>query len=185
MGGIGPSSLSTREVDSAGAAARTGLAEAEAEAIIRCSSTFPVFTNDNFVSRFASHPRARATTPMMTATPNPRRIQTSNDRDRFNAAKTLLPAKSAMPRDVAAPNANDSNKNEVRTPGPCIAAPVRIKPKIGPAQGVQSKPVEIPNKKDFPMPDPGDPLWSPDPTRTSGRVRNSAKEGNSRVSPKT
>ncbi len=62
----------------------------------------------------------------------------------------LLPAKSAIPREVAAPTAKDNSKKDERAPGPWIAAPVKIRPRIGPAQGAQSNPVEIPSTNDFP-----------------------------------
>ena len=65
-----------------------------------------------------SQPRAIATTPMITAMPNPRRIQTSNESERFRAEKTLLPAKSAIPKEVAAPSAKDNSNNDERAPGP-------------------------------------------------------------------
>src|SRR5277367_3446948 len=113
-------------------------------ALIKCASALVVFTKENLVSRFVSHPSAMATTPMITATPKARRIQASNDKERFMAENALLPAKSAMPRELAAPSAKDSNNKDERAPGPWIAAPVKIRPRIGPAQGAQSNPVEIP-----------------------------------------
>src|SRR5271156_6411760 len=168
--GIGPSSLRAGSV-SAALAARTAAAFFGWNTSIRCSSAFAVFTKENLVSRFVSQPRAIATTPIITATPNPRRIHTSNESERFRAEKTLLPVKSAIPREVAAPKAKDRSKNEDRAPGPCIAAPVKIKPRIGPAQGAQRSPVEIPSTKDFPIPVSADgPPCSLLPAFTSGRV---------------
>jgi hypothetical protein len=115
--GRGPSSL--RAGCASGAlAAKTAAGFSERGASIKCSSALAVFTKENFVSRLVSQPRAIATTPMITATPNPRRIQTSNESERFRAEKTLLPAKSAIPREVAAQSAKDKSKNDERAPGP-------------------------------------------------------------------
>src|SRR5277367_3519711 len=115
--GMGPSSPSAGSA-SVVLAAKTAAGFSGRNRSIKCSSAFEVFTKENFVSRFVSQPRAIATTPMITATPNPRRIQTSNESDRFSAEKTLLPAKSAIPKEVAAPSAKDNSKNEERAPGP-------------------------------------------------------------------
>src|SRR5271156_4403044 len=168
--GMGPSSSSVGSV-SAALAAKTAAGFSGRNRSIKFSSAFEVFTKENLVSRFVSQPKAIATTPMITATPNPRRIQTSNESERFKAEKTLLPVKSAIPREVAAPKAKDRSKNEDRAPGPCIAAPVKIKPRIGPAQGAQRSPVEIPSTKDFPIPVSADgPPCSLLPAFTSGRV---------------
>src|ERR1022692_884030 len=114
--GIGPSSPRTGE--GAGAGARRGSAALTGTipgvsgpiASIKCVSTLEVFTKENFVSRFVSHPSAIAATPMITATPRARRIHTSKNRDRFIAENTLLPARSAIPREVAAPRAKDRSK---------------------------------------------------------------------------
>src|SRR5580698_7288723 len=79
--GIAPSSLRA----GIGAAAMTGFDDLTAS--IKCSSALLVFTKEILVRRFVSQPRARATSPMITATPRARRIHTSNDNDRFIAAK--------------------------------------------------------------------------------------------------
>src|ERR1700735_782469 len=99
--GIGPSSGRT------GAAALTGTSPAlpAPNLPIKCSSAFAVFTKENLVSSVVSHPSAIATTPTITAAPSTRRIQTSKNSDRFKAVKTFFPASSAMPSEVAAPNA--------------------------------------------------------------------------------
>src|ERR1700722_6218096 len=101
--GIGPSS------ESAGVMS-TGLTGTEAgfsglRVPIKCSSALAVFTKENLLSRPVSQPSAMATTPTSTATPSARRIQTSKDSDRFIAENTFFPASSAVPREVAAPNA--------------------------------------------------------------------------------
>ncbi len=71
---------------------------------------------------------------------------------------------------------------------PCRAAPVRIRPRIGPAQGAQSRPVATPSRSDGanePPPCSRASMVSDNrpPRATSGRVRRSAKAGNSRVRP--
>src|ERR1700678_1918713 len=118
--GIGPSSPSTGAALPGDPAAltRTTPGFTGPSAAIRCASVLEVLIKENFVSRFVSHPSAMATTPMITATPKARRIHTSNDRDRFMAENTRLPAKSAIPREAAAPKAKDSNKKDNRAPGP-------------------------------------------------------------------
>src|SRR5580658_7271088 len=116
---------------------------------IRCSSAVAVLTKENFARRLVSQPSAMATTPMITAAPSARRIQRSKRRECFTVENTFFPAKSAIASEVAAPSAYDNNKNEERAPGPWIAAPVKIKPRIGPAQGAHSRPVEIPSRKDL------------------------------------
>src|SRR6185312_14308776 len=117
---------------------------------IRRSSVLLVFTKENLVRTVVSQPRAMATTPIMTATPMARRIHASQTRDFFIVANTLFPANRAIPKDVAAPSAKENRRNDVRAPGPWRAAPVRINPRIGPAQGAQSRPVEIPSRNDVP-----------------------------------
>src|SRR5271156_1109993 len=109
--GMGPSSSSVGSV-SAALAAKTAAGFSGRNRSIKFSSAFEVFTKENLVSKFVSQPRAIATTPMITATPNPRRIQTSNESDRFGAEKTLLPAKSAIPKEVAARSAKDSKRKD-------------------------------------------------------------------------
>src|SRR5580658_4717090 len=115
--GRGPSS-SRAGSGSAALAAKTDAGFSGRNRSIKCSSAFEVFTKENLVRRFVSQPRAIATTPMITATPNPRRIQISNESERFNAEKTLLPAKSAIPKEVAAPKAKDNSNSDERAPGP-------------------------------------------------------------------
>src|SRR5580704_371043 len=72
---------------------------------IRCDSAFAVFTKEYFARSFVSQPSDMAITPMITAAPSTRRIQTSKERERFIADNTFFPASSAMPREVAAPSA--------------------------------------------------------------------------------
>src|SRR5271156_6020187 len=118
--GIGPSSPRTTAGPAGAAAALTGRTAgfSEPSASIKCASALDVFTKENFVSRFVSHPRAMAATPIITATPKARRIHTAKDNDRFMAENALLPAKSAIPREVAAPNAKDNSRNDECAPGP-------------------------------------------------------------------
>src|SRR5215469_3267470 len=184
MSGNGPSSSRVICGSAALAVKTAGLGWCTAS-ISRCSA-FAVFTKENFVNRFVSQPRAIAATPAITATPNARRIQTLNAKERFMADNALLPANRAIPNETAAPSANDNNKNEDRTPGPGIAAPVKIKPRIGPAQGAHSRPVEMPRSKDFPIP-PSSPgaVCILLPARTKGRLNTSAIDGKSRLNPRT
>src|ERR1700691_3829563 len=101
--GIGPSSGSV----GCDSAARTGTIPPfpGPSVPISCDSAFAVFAKEYFASSFVSQPSDMAITPMVTATPSPRRIQTSKDRERFIADNTFFPASSAMPREVAAPSA--------------------------------------------------------------------------------
>ena len=72
---------------------------------------------------------------------------------------------------------------------PCSAAPVSTRPRIGPAQGAQSRPVATPSRNDGPT---GEAANRPcearsesrDPSATSGRVARSARLGNSNSKPK-
>ena len=114
--GMGPSSSRTSEESAAGTATIPGFSGPNV--LIKCASAWEVFRKENFVSRFVSHPSAIARTPTITAIPRTRRIQTSNDRDRFMTESAWLPAKSAIPREVAAPTAKDSSKKDERAPGP-------------------------------------------------------------------
>src|SRR5450755_1633667 len=114
--GIGPSSA--RRVGDSEALTEWTAGVAAPNALIKCVSALEVFTNENFVSRLVSQPSAMATTPMMTATPRARRIQTSKASDRFMAEKALLPANSAIPRELAAPSAKDNSRKDERAPGP-------------------------------------------------------------------
>ncbi len=69
---------------------------------------------------------------------------------------------------------------------PCRAAPVRMRPKIGPAQGAQSSPVPIPSKKEFRTLGPESEFCeSRLPSCTSGRDRRSASDEKSKVRPNT
>src|ERR1700738_1103327 len=70
---------SSERVGCASAAGTRGIGadEVGCRALIRRDSALAVFTKENFVSRFVSHPNAIATTPMITAAPRPRRIHAS------------------------------------------------------------------------------------------------------------
>ena len=68
------------------------------------------------------------------------------------------------------------------------AAPVRIRPRIGPAHGAQSNPVPTPNKSGEKMTPRLDASSDEDsdsrsPSATSGLVNRSARPGNSNVTP--
>src|SRR3984885_9375881 len=134
-----------------------------------------------------SQPNQIAPPPTSTATPSPRRIHSSAPSDRFIAANTLFPASSASASEVAAPAANANNKNVVWALGPCKAAPAKINPSIGPAQGAHSNPVDTPSKTDRPTLGACCEFcpWTCPPSRTNGRLRYSAKFGNSNASPST
>ena len=73
---------------------------------------------------------------------------------------------------------------------PWIAAPVRIRPRIGPAQGAHRSPVATPSRRDGATDPPACSFASivsliRPPSATSGRVSRSARAGNSRVRPNT
>ncbi|MCY1412851.1 hypothetical protein D9M71_282690 [compost metagenome] len=69
---------------------------------------------------------------------------------------------------------------------PCSAAPVSSRPRIGPAQGAQSRPVATPSSTDAPGRERALP-WLPWerrlPAATNGRVNCSASFGNSSARP--
>ncbi|MDR8787910.1 hypothetical protein FEP82_05907 [Burkholderia multivorans] len=118
----------------------------------------------------------------------PRRIHSPAPSERFIAANTLPPITSATPSDVAAPAAYAISSSVVPTFAPCSAAPVSMRPRIGPAQGAHSRPVATPSSSD----DKG-PAGRPSrcaspvsrlPAATNGRVRCSATRGISRLRPK-
>jgi hypothetical protein len=76
----------------------------------------------------------------------------------------------------------------VRVFVPSNAAPVRIKPRIGPAHGAQSKPVAIPSRNDRKL--PGLESESGEsarllPNLTNGREIQSATVGSKSVTPKS
>ena len=75
--------------------------------------------------------------------PPPRAIA-SEPRTRFP------PANTATASEVAAPAAYASSRNTVLLLAPSSAAPVRIRPRIGPAHGAHSNPVATPSSRDRP-----------------------------------
>ena len=133
-----------------------------------------------------SQPKAIATTPTNTATPSPRRIHSSAPRDRFMNAKTLLPANSASASEQAAPSREmPTTEKPYARSRPATAAPVRINPRIGPAHGAHSNPVDTPRTSDRPMlgaASPPCPVHAP-PNRTNGRDKISAKPGKQQCEP--
>src|SRR5882762_6928249 len=112
-----------------------------------CSSRF-VPASDKRVSTLLSQPSAMAATASNTATPNVRRTHSPAPRNRLSAANTLPPARMAMANDVAAPAAYANNNAVVCAFGPEIAAPVRTRPRIGPAQGAHKNPVATPSSRE-------------------------------------
>src|SRR6202021_283879 len=102
-GGLGPSSESAGVVSAVLTGTTVGFLGPKVP--IKFSSALAVLTKENLLSRPVSQPSAMATTPTSTATPRARRIQTSKDSDRFIAENTFFPARSAVPSEVAAPNA--------------------------------------------------------------------------------
>ena len=84
------------------------------------------------------------------------------------------------------PRHRPASRNEVLRLAPCSAAPVRIKPKIGPAQGAQRSPVAAPSRREAATLDL--PPWSANcesrfPKATTGLVSLSDSAGKSRMRP--
>jgi hypothetical protein len=73
-------------------------------------------------------------------------------KERLSMLNALPPASRATDRDVIVPDEYASNNNAVWVLAPSTAAPVRIKPRIGPAHGAQSNPVATPSSKDRDIP---------------------------------
>ena len=171
-----------------GASMRGASAGGRTRSASRCSSTVALFDgeSDTRARIPVSHPSAITTTPAMTATPSTRRTQTSTPRLRFIIRNTPCPASSASASAHAAPAAKVRSSAPLRIPPPSTAAPVRIRPRIGPAHGVHSKPVETPSASDPPIDArPSRGGWSSPPSRTNGRDNESAMAGNSSAAPKT
>ncbi len=149
-----------------------------------------VLANDNCVNSPVSHPNPMTTTAARTATPRPRRTHSPAPRDFFSAANTRPPMRSASANEVAAPAAYMSNRTVVRALAPWIAAPVRIRPRIGPAHGAHKKPVAIPRTKDVTITPRALPPADADsdkrfPNATTGLIKWSARDGNSSSTPNT
>ncbi len=150
------------------------------------SSSFVVLAVETRASTPVSRPNAIASAPTTTAPPSARRIHSSAPSERFIAANTLPPSSSAAPSDTAVPNAYASSSSDVSTFAPRSAAPVRIKPRIGPAQGAQSMPVAAPSKSDEPgLPSTRAEELSLLPSATTGRVMRFARPGSSSARPNT
>ena len=160
---------------------------AESRGLIRsirdCSRVFVPFS-DKRVSTVESQPNRMATTATSTATPRPRLIHSPVPSDFLSRAKTLPPASSATAKDVAAPAAYANSSKVVRALGPEMAAPVRMSPRMGPAQGAQSSPVATPRSKactspNLPVPAVGCARRLP--SATKGRANQSASRGHRSV----
>src|SRR5262249_56838991 len=95
-----------------------------------------------------SRPKAIATTEISTATPRPRLIHSPAPRERFMAANTRPPTARASARDVAAPAAYANSNSDVVTLAPFRAAPVKMRPSIGPAHGAHKNPVATPSRNE-------------------------------------
>ena len=133
-----------------------------------------------------SSPKAIASAPTTTAPPSTRRIHSSAPSERFIAANTRPPSSSATASDSALPAAYASSNSEVWTLAPRSAAPVSIKPKMGPAHGAQSRPVATPSSsEDLGLPSAPAEVVSRLPSATNGRLSRSAKPGKSNASPNT
>src|SRR6202000_2491992 len=104
---------------------------------------------DRRVSTVESHPNTIATTARNTAMPPHRGLHSPVRRDFFKKAKTLPPASSATAKETAAPAAYANSSNVVCALGPEIAAPVQMRPKIGPAQGAHRSPVATPSSNEL------------------------------------
>src|ERR1700722_6381916 len=152
-----------------------------------CSRLF-VPLSDKRVSTVESQPNTIATTASSTATPRPRLIHSPVPNDFFKSANTRPPASNATANEVAAPAAYANSSKVVRAFGPEIAAPVRMRPKMGPAQGAQSRPVAIPSSKEFSSVKrpaaSGFACVSRLPSATKGRASQSAKRVDKRVAAK-
>src|ERR1700678_1613143 len=127
------------------------LRAAAASGLMVSSSDGPsrlVPASERRVSTLPSQPNAIATTASNTAAPNARLIHSPVPRERFKPANTRPPARIAIAREVAAPAAYANNNAEVWAFGPEIAAPVRTRPRIGPAQGAHKNPVATPSSSE-------------------------------------
>jgi hypothetical protein len=129
-----------------------------------------------------------APTPTRTAAPAARRIHSPVRSDPFNAENTRPPNNSAAASEVHAPAAYASSSNEVPALAPLSAAPVRISPRIGPAQGAHNKPVPMPSTSGDRTDGRADegPVPGSDsrkPSATSGLLMRSAHAGSSSVRP--
>ena len=107
--------------------------------------------------------------------------------ERFIAANTRPPTKSASASEVAAPREKTNNSSDVWALAPRSAAPVRMRPRIGPAHGAQSRPVATPSSSEgstdaspSPCPALSD---NRTPSVTSGLDKRSARVGNRSAKP--
>ena len=109
--------------------------------------------------------------------------------DCLTRARRRRPNSSPAASEVAAPKPYVRSRSEVPTLGPRSAAPVRISPSTGPAQGAQTKPVATPSSIEEPAVAPLAIMRCPaqreslDPIDTTGIVMRAARVGMSIVSP--
>jgi hypothetical protein len=128
-----------------------------------------------------------AATAASTATPRPRLIHSPAPSECFMAANTRPPTNSARASEVAAPAAKASSSSDVPMLAPCSAAPVRINPSTGPAQGAHNRPVATPSSSDgstaCSAAAPSADCERRAPSATSGRASRSARLGMRSVNP--
>src|SRR6478736_953323 len=153
-------------------------------ASIRDCSTRLVLAKDSRVSRPVSHPAAIATTPASTATPSPRRTQSTAPRDFLKARSRPAPANTASARELIAPSAYAKSSSVVCVLGPLRAAPVSMRPRIGPAHGAQRNPVATPSAAEgSTLSDCPAPCSRRLPNATNGRASQSATRWESSATP--
>ncbi len=110
----------------------------------RCSKR-DVRANEIRVSTPVSSPNAMAATLASTTMPIPRRTHSSPSSDGRANRINRLPPNITRDSANAAPVANDAKSPADCHVAPLRAAPVRISPRIGPAHGAQSIPVDAPS----------------------------------------
>ncbi len=159
------------------------LREGETTSTRRCSS-FAVLASDRRVSSPVSRPSAIAATPSSTSAPSTRRSRSPQPSERCIAANTRPPSSSASASEVAAPAANATSSRVVPTLAPLSAAAVRIRPRIGPAQGAHSRPVATPRPSAAQAESPASARMDRrPPSATNGRASQSEKRGSNSASP--
>src|SRR6516225_6957106 len=150
-----------------------------------CSSE-AVLESETRVKKPVSRPKAIATTEISTATPRPRLIHSPAPRERFIAANARPPTARASARDVAAPAAYANSNSDVVMLAPFRAAPVKMRPNIGPAHGAHKTPVATPSRNEGSTAASCAPteLESLAPKFTNGLMARSARLGKISVNPK-
>src|SRR5262245_58905057 len=116
----------------------------------RCSKG-DVLASEIRVSTPVSSTDAMAATLASTAMPIPRRTHSSPSRDGRANRISRWPPNITRESANAAPEANDAKSPADCHVAPLRATPVRISPRIGPAHGAQSSPVDAPRSTARPI----------------------------------